>query len=325
MKKIFSAIRPTGNIHIGNYLGAINQWIELQKKEDCVFCIADWHAITTPYDEKNLQNIIFDLTATYLASGLDPEKCILFVQSKVKQHTELAWLLGTITPLGELQRMTQFKDKSQKHKEYINAGLLNYPVLMIADILLYDADIVPVGKDQIQHVEIARNIAQKFNNKYGETFKVPEALVSKEGAKIMSLQDPEKKMSKTGDSKGAINIFDSPDEIRKKIMSATTDSDSIVKYDEENKKGISNLLNIYSLFSDKDIKSIEKDFEGKGYGDFKEALSVLLIEKLKPIKERRDKITREDIERILNKGFLKAEERAEEKMKVVRKRMGLTL
>ena len=325
MKKIFSAIRPTGNIHIGNYLGAINQWIELQKKEDCVFCIADWHAITTPYDEKNLQNIIFDLTATYLASGLDPEKCILFVQSKVKQHTELAWLLGTITPLGELQRMTQFKDKSQKHKEYINAGLLNYPVLMIADILLYDADIVPVGKDQIQHVEIARNIAQKFNNKYGETFKVPEALVSKEGAKIMSLQDPEKKMSKTGDSKGAINIFDSPDEIRKKIMSATTDSDSIVKYDEENKKGISNLLNIYSLFSDKDIKSIEKDFEGKGYGDFKEALSNLLIEKLKPIKERRDKITREDIERILNKGFLKAEERAEEKMKVVRKRMGLTL
>ncbi|MFA5755045.1 MAG: tryptophan--tRNA ligase [Candidatus Paceibacterota bacterium] len=325
MKKIFSAIRPTGNIHIGNYLGAINQWIELQKKEDCVFCIADWHAITTPYDEKNLQNIIFDLTATYLASGLDPEKCILFVQSKVKQHTELAWLLGTITPLGELQRMTQFKDKSQKHKEYINAGLLNYPVLMIADILLYDADIVPVGKDQVQHVEIARNIAQKFNNKYGETFKVPEALVSKEGAKIMSLQDPEKKMSKTGDSKGAINIFDSPDEIRKKIMSATTDSDSIVKYDEENKKGISNLLNIYSLFSDKDIKSIEKDFEGKGYGDFKEALSVLLIEKLKPIKERRDKITREDIERILNKGFLKAEERAEEKMKVVRKRMGLTL
>jgi len=325
MKKIFSAIRPTGNIHIGNYLGAINQWIELQKKEDCVFCIADWHAITTPYDEKNLQDIIFDLTATYLASGLDPEKCILFVQSRVKQHTELAWLLGTITPLGELQRMTQFKDKSQKHKEYINAGLLNYPVLMIADILLYDADIVPVGKDQIQHVEIARNIAQKFNNKYGETFKVPEALVSKEGAKIMSLQDPEKKMSKTGDSKGAINIFDSPDEIRKKIMSATTDSDSIVKYDEENKKGISNLLNIYSLFSDKDIKSIEKDFEGKGYGDFKEALSVLLIEKLKPIKERRDKITREDIERILNKGFLKAEERAEEKMKVVRKRMGLTL
>ena len=325
MKKIFSAIRPTGNIHIGNYLGAINQWIELQKKEDCVFCIADWHAITTPYDEKNLQDIIFDLTATYLASGLDPEKCILFVQSRVKQHTELAWLLGTITPLGELQRMTQFKDKSQKHKEYINAGLLNYPVLMIADILLYDADIVPVGKDQVQHVEIARNIAQKFNNKYGETFKVPEALVSKEGAKIMSLQDPEKKMSKTGDSKGAINIFDSPDEIRKKIMSATTDSDSIVKYDEENKKGISNLLNIYSLFSDKDIKSIEKDFEGKGYGDFKEALSVLLIEKLKPIKERRDKITREDIERILNKGFLKAEERAEEKMKIVRKRMGLTL
>lgn len=325
MKKIFSAIRPTGNIHIGNYLGAINQWIELQKTEDCVFCIADWHAITTPYDEKNLQNIIFDLTATYLASGLDPEKCILFVQSKVKQHTELAWLLGTITPLGELQRMTQFKDKSQKHKEYINAGLLNYPVLMIADILLYDADIVPVGKDQVQHVEIARNIAQKFNKKYGETFKVPEALVSKEGAKIMSLQDPEKKMSKTDDSKGAINIFDSPDDIRKKIMSATTDSDSIVKYDEENKKGVSNLLNIYSLFSNKDIKSIEKDFEGKGYGDFKEALSNLLIEKLKPIKERRDKITREDIEKILNKGFLKAEERAEEKMKIVRKRMGLTL
>ncbi|MDD3386519.1 MAG: tryptophan--tRNA ligase [Candidatus Pacebacteria bacterium] len=325
MKKIFSGIRPTGNIHIGNYLGAINQWIELQKTEDCVFCIADWHAITTPYEEKNLRNIIFDLTATYLASGLDPEKCILFVQSKVKQHTELAWLLGTITPLGELQRMTQFKDKSQKHKEYINAGLLNYPILMAADILLYNTEIVPVGKDQVQHVEITRNIAQKFNNKYGETFKIPEPLISKEGAKIMSLQDPEKKMSKTDDSKGSINIFDTEDEIKKKIMGATTDSDSIVKYDEINKKGISNLLNIYSLFGNKDIKSIEEEFEGKGYGEFKTSLSNLLIEKLKPIKEKREKISNEDIEKILNEGFLKAEERAENMMKEVRKKMGLTL
>ena len=225
--------------------------------------------------------------------------------------------------MGELQRMTQFKDKSKKHKEYINAGLLNYPILMASDILLYDADIVPVGKDQTQHVELTRNIAQKFNKKYGKTFTLPESLISKKGAIIYSLQEIDKKMSKTGDPKGCIGIFDKPEEIKKKIMSAQTDSENEIRFDLTKKKGISNLLNIYSLFSKKTIKEIENDFVNKGYNDFKKSLAELLIDKLKTIQE--NKIPKEEIKKILNAGAKKAEARAEEKMKVVRKRMGLSL
>ncbi|HOF44695.1 MAG TPA: tryptophan--tRNA ligase [Candidatus Pacearchaeota archaeon] len=323
MKKVFSGIRPTGNIHIGNYLGAISQWIQLQEENDCIFSIVDWHAITTPYNESTLQDTILETASIYLACGIDPKKCILFIQSDVKQHTELTWLLGSITPLGELQRMTQFKDKSKKHKEYINAGLLNYPILMASDILLYDADIVPVGKDQTQHVELTRNIAQKFNKKYGKTFTLPESLISKKGAIIYSLQEIDKKMSKTGDPKGCIGIFDKPEEIKKKIMSAQTDSENEIRFDLTKKKGISNLLNIYSLFSKKTIKEIENDFVNKGYNDFKKSLAELLIDKLKTIQE--NKIPKEEIKKILNAGAKKAEARAEEKMKVVRKRMGLSL
>ena len=323
MKKVFSGIRPTGNIHIGNYLGAISQWIQLQEENDCIFSIVDWHAITTPYNESTLQDTILETASIYLACGIDPKKCILFIQSDVKQHTELTWLLGSITPLGELQRMTQFKDKSKKHKEYINAGLLNYPILMASDILLYDADIVPVGKDQTQHVELTRNIAQKFNKKYGKTFTLPESLISKKGAIIYSLQEVDKKMSKTGDPKGCIGIFDKPEEIKKKIMKAQTDSENEIRFDLTKKKGISNLLNIYSLFSKKTIKEIENDFVNKGYNDFKKSLAELLIDKLKTIQE--NKIPKEEIRKILNAGAKKAEARAEEKMKVVRKRMGLSL
>ena len=323
MKKVFSGIRPTGNIHIGNYLGAISQWIQLQEENDCIFSIVDWHAITTPYNESTLQDTILETASIYLACGIDPKKCILFIQSDVKQHTELTWLLGSITPLGELQRMTQFKDKSKKHKEYINAGLLNYPILMASDILLYDANIVPVGKDQTQHVELTRNIAQKFNNKYGKTFTLPESLISKKGAIIYSLQEIDKKMSKTGDPKGCIGIFDKPEEIKKKIMKAQTDSENEIRFDLTKKKGISNLLNIYSLFSKKTIKEIENDFVNKGYNDFKKSLAELLIDKLKTIQE--NKIPKEEIKKILNAGAKKAEARAEEKMKVVRKRMGLSL
>lgn len=323
MKKVFSGIRPTGDIHIGNYLGAINQWVQLQEENDCIFSIVDWHAITTPYNESTLQDTILEVASIYLACGVDPKKCILFTQSDVKQHTELTWLLGSITPLGELQRMTQFKDKSKKHKEYINAGLINYPILMASDILLYDAELVPVGKDQTQHVELTRNIAQKFNNKYGETFILPESLLSKEGATIYSLQEPDKKMSKTGDPKGCIGIFDKPEDIKKKIMSAQTDSENEIRFDLTKKKGISNLLNIYSLFSKKSIKDIEKEFESKGYGDFKKSLTELLIDKLKIIQENR--MEKEDIKKILEKGKKLAEARAEQKMKVVRKRMGLAL
>ena len=323
MKKVFSGIRPTGNIHIGNYLGAISQWIQLQEENDCIFSIVDWHAITTPYNESTLQDTILETASIYLACGIDPKKCILFIQSDVKQHAELTWLLGSITPLGELQRMTQFKDKSKKHKEYVNAGLLNYPILMASDILLYDADIVPVGKDQTQHVELTRNIAQKFNNKYGKTFTLPESLISKKGAIIYSLQEIDKKMSKTGDPKGCIGIFDKPEEIKKKIMKAQTDSENEIRFDLTKKKGISNLLNIYSLFSKKTIKEIENDFVNKGYNDFKKSLAELLIDKLKTIQE--NKIPKEEIKKILNAGAKKAEARAEEKMKVVRKRMGLSL
>ena len=323
--RVFSGIRPTGEIHIGNYLGAVKQWINLQDKEDCFFCIVDWHAITTPYDEKTLQKKMFDLTATYLAVGLNPDKCSLFIQSDVKEVAELAWLLGTITPFGELSRMTQFKDKSKKHPEYINAGLFNYPVLMAADILLYDTDVVPIGKDQTQHVELTRNIAEKFNKKYGEVFKLPKAMVPEQGATIMSLQFPEKKMSKTDDVKGCIGLFDEPKERKEKIMSATTDSGKEIKYDIKNKKGVSNLMTIYSLFSDLSLKEIEKEFKGKGYGDFKKSLAELLIEKLEPIRQKRKELENnpEDVYKALEKGAKKAREVATKKMSEVRKKMGL--
>ena len=323
--RVFSGIRPTGEIHIGNYLGAVKQWIDLQDKEDCLFCIVDWHAITTPYDEKTLQKKMFDLTATYLAVGLNPDKCSLFIQSEIKELPELAWLLGTITPFGELSRMTQFKDKSKKHPEYINAGLFNYPILMAADILLYDTDVVPIGKDQTQHVELTRNIAEKFNKKYGKVFKLPKALVPEKGATIMSLQFPEKKMSKTDDVKGCIGLFDEPKDIKEKIMSATTDSGKEVKYDTKNKKGVSNLMTIYSLFSGTNFKEIEKKFEGKGYGDFKKSLSDLLIEKLEPIRQKRKELEKnpEYVDEVLKKGAKTARKIAEKKMEEVRKNMGL--
>lgn len=325
MKRVFSGIRPTGDIHIGNYLGAIKQWVELQNKEDCIFCIVDWHAITTPYDEKELQDKIFDLACTYLAVGINPDKCIFFVQSQVKEHAELAWLLGTITPFGELSRMTQFKDKSKKHPEYVNAGLFNYPVLMAADILLYDTDIVPIGKDQTQHVEITRNIAERFNKKYGKTFKLPQALVPEQGAIIMSLENPEKKMSKTDDAKGCISLFEEPKDIMSKIMAATTDSEKEIKYDTVKKKGISNLLTIYSLFSGKTIKQIEKEFKGRGYGEFKKSLAELLIEKLEPIREKRKELKKNHkyVNGVLEKGAKRARNIAENKMEEVRKKVGL--
>ncbi|MDD3292755.1 MAG: tryptophan--tRNA ligase [Candidatus Pacebacteria bacterium] len=323
--KIFSGIRPTGDIHLGNYLGAIKQWIELQEKEDCLFCVVDWHAITTPYDEKTLQDKIFDLSCSYLAAGLDPKKCSLFIQSQVKEHSELAWLLGTIIPLGELKRMTQFKDKSQKHSEYINAGLLNYPILMAADILLYKTEAVPIGKDQVQHLELTRNVAEKFNKKYGKTFIIPKPMLPKQGAVIMSLTDPNKKMSKSDDGKGCIGLFENPKEIEKKIMSATTDSDNEIRYDLEKKSGISNLLTIYSLFSNQTIKQIEKEFKGKGYGDFKKSLSQLLIKKLEPLRiKKQDLMKNPDlVYSILDKGAKEARKKAEQTMIEIRNKMGL--
>ena len=323
--RVFSGIRPTGELHIGNYLGAIRQWLSLQEKNECVFCIVDLHGITTPYDSKELQKNILDVAITYLAAGLNPEKCIFFIQSQIKEHSELAWLLGTITPLGELQRMTQFKEKIKKHREYINAGLLNYPVLMAADILLYQTDIVPVGKDQEQHVELARTIARKFNQNFGHAFEEPRVLLPKIGAKIMSLQNPKKKMSKTDDPRGCIGLFDTPEEIQKKIISAVTDVGKTTIYDPQKKPGISNLLTIYSLFSGKSIKELEKKFKGKGYAEFKKSLVTLLTHSLEPFRRKRKEFLQREVyvKEILDQGRKRAEIIAQSTMADVRKKMGL--
>jgi tryptophanyl-tRNA synthetase len=269
-KTIFSGVQPSGNLHIGNYLGAIAQWVDLQNsgKYKNIFCVVDEHAITVPQNPEILRKKIMEITLIYLAAGIDPAKSVVFIQSHIPEHAELAWILNTLTPFGELQRMTQFKDKSKE--KGVLAGLLNYPTLMAADILLYDAEIVPVGEDQVQHIEFARMIAKKFNSQYGETFKIPEPIIVKSAKRIMGLDDPSKKMSKSAKSeKNYIAILDSPELIRKKIASAVTDSGNEIKFDEKEKPAISNLLNIYSLFSGKPVEEIEKNFKGKNYDDFK--------------------------------------------------------
>ena len=323
--RILSGIRPSGELHIGNYLGAIKQWVELQEKNECIFCIVDLHAITTPYKSEELQKTIIDLAIAYLAAGLNPEKCIFFVQSQVREHSELAWLLGTITPLGDLQRMTQFKEKAKRHPEYVNAGLLNYPLLMAADILLYQIDIVPVGKDQKQHVELTREIARRFNKRFGKVFKEPKVLLPKIGEKIMSLQNPGKKMSKTEDPRGCIELFDEPKVIRKKIMAAVTDPGKVIKYDPQKKPGISNLLTIYSLFSGKSIKELEKKFKSSGYEKFKKSLAELLINSLEPLSKKRKELFQREIyvKEILEQGRKKAQLLAQSTIAEVKKKMGL--
>jgi len=321
---VFSGIRPSGDLHIGNYFGAMRQWIELQNRYNCLFCIVDLHAITTPYEPKDLQKNILETAIAYLAAGLDPDKCILFVQSDVKEHCELAWLLGTITPLGDLKRMTQFKEKSKKYPQYLNAGLLNYPVLMAADILLYQTTLVPVGKDQVQHIELTREIARRFNKTFGNTFKEPKALLS-QGQKIMSLDEPRKKMSKTGNPKGYVGLFEEPQKIRKKIMSAVTDSGKTIKYDPKRKPGVSNLLTIYSLVSGKDIKTLEKELKGKGYRQLKKNLASLLIDFLSPFrKKHKEFLTRQVyVREILKRGAYRARLQAQSTIKRVKTKMGL--
>ncbi|OGZ63794.1 MAG: tryptophan--tRNA ligase [Candidatus Staskawiczbacteria bacterium RIFCSPLOWO2_01_FULL_40_39] len=323
--RIFSGIRPTGSLHLGNYLGAIKQWIDLQETHECVFCIVDLHAITTPYDKKELQKNIFETLIVYLAAGINPEKSVIFVQSHIKEHPELAWLLGTITPLGELQRMTQFKEKSKTNKAYINAGLLSYPVLMAADILLYRAEAVPVGKDQGQHVELTRSIAKKFNQKFGQTFKEPESLIPKEGAKIMSLTDPKKKMSKSDDPKSCIFLFDSPEDIQRKIMSAQTDSGKDVIYNVTKKPGISNLFTIYSLLANKTTQDLEKEFKGKNYGEFKKSLAKIVIDYLEPFRRKQKELSLREVylQEILKQSQSRALTIAQETMREVKEKMGL--
>lgn len=284
-KRIFSGIQPTGVFTLGNYIGAIKNWNTLQKDYDCLFSVVDMHAITVRQDPGRLRQQILNSYALLLACGIDPEKSILFIQSHVARHAELSWVLSCFTQFGELSRMTQFKDKSARHADNINAGLFTYPVLMAADILLYQTDMVPVGADQKQHLELARDIAARFNSVCGDTFKIPEPYIPKTGARIMSLADPTKKMSKSDENpNGFVAILDEPDVIMRKFKRAVTDSDSVVRY-AEGKDGINNLMSIYSSVSGKTFEEIEREFDGKGYGDFKSAVGEAVSDALRPIRE----------------------------------------
>lgn len=322
--RILSGIQPTGSIHIGAYLGAIKQWKELQTTGECIFFVADLHALTAPQDPKTFSQKTLETAVELLAAGLDPEKCVIFAQSQVKEHTELAWFLNTITPIGELERMIQYKEKSKQSKESPNVGLLDYPVLQAADILLYQVDSVPVGKDQVQHLELTKTIARKFNQKYGKTFKVPEALTLDIGAKIMALNDPKKKMSKS-QPETCLFLFDEPEVIKKKIMTAVTDTCKTIKYDLAKKPGISNLLVIYSSFSGLSIKELEKKFKGKGYAEFKKKLSELLAEKLEPFCRKKKELTQREVyvKEILEQGRKRAQILAQSTMQDVRQKLGL--
>ena len=290
MKRVFSGVQPTGNIHIGNYLGALKQFVELQDHNECVYCIVDLHSITLPQEPKVLRHHILDVAALYMAVGLDPRKSILFVQSQVPGHAELAWILTCNTYTGELSRMTQFKDKSRGN-ESAPTGLFTYPVLMAADILLYDTDIVPVGNDQKQHIELCRDIALRINNKYPKTFVVPDGRFLKEGARIMALDDPTAKMSKSAENvHSRISLLDDDAKIKKSIMRATTDSEGEIRFDMEAKPGISNLMNIYASFTGMPVKDIEAKYAGCGYGDFKKDLVQATVEALSPIRARYQEI-----------------------------------
>ncbi len=323
--KIFSGIQPSNQLHIGNYLGAVKQWVELQEKNECIYCIVDLHSLTIPYDSKTLQQRIMETAVALVATGIDPEKSIIFVQSQVKEHTELYWLLNTICPMGELERMTQYKDKSKKFADNINAGLLGYPVLQCADVLLYKGEAVPIGKDQEQHVELMRTLSRKFNQKFGQTFKEPEAIILKEGAKIMSLVDPKKKMSKSDEAKSCLFLFDSPEDITKKIMSATTDSGKEVTYNITKKPGVSNLLMIYSLLTGKTTQALEKEFTGRNYGEFKKSLAEVVVKYLEPFRRKQKELSTREvyIEEILKQGQRRAQTIAQETIREVREKMGL--
>ena len=326
MKRVFSGVQPTGNIHLGNYLGALKQFVELQDDHECLYCIVDEHAITVPQDPKALREHILDVAALYLAVGVDPKKSIVFVQSDVSGHAELGWILCCNSSTGELSRMTQFKDKS-KNKESAPTGLFTYPVLMAADILLYDTDVVPVGNDQKQHIELCRDLAIRINNKYKQTFIVPEGRFMKAGARVMALDDPTKKMSKSAENvHSRISLLDEPSKIKKSIMKATTDSEGIVKFDIENKPGISNLLSIYSALSGKSIEELEAMYEGKGYGDFKKDLVEVTVEALAPIKARYEEIRHsEELIEILKDGAARADAIAKNTMARVKDNFGLGL
>ena len=325
-KRILSGIQSTGNLTLGNYLGAIHNWIDLQEKYDCNYMIANLHTLTVRTNPDELRKNILNLIAIYIAAGLDPEKNNIFIQSQISAHSELAWILNCYTYMGELSRMTQFKDKSEKHADNINAGLFTYPVLMAADILLYQADLVPVGEDQRQHLEITRDIAERFNKLYGETFVMPEGYVRKSSARIMGLQDPNQKMSKSATNlNDVIFLEDEPDVILKKFKKAVTDSENEVRFNPETKPGVSNLMQIYSSITSKTMQEIEKEFEGHGYGDFKTKVAEAVIEKLEPIQKKYKEILDNPkyLEEIYTKGAESARKLASETLNMVKQKIGI--
>ena len=324
-KRVFSGIQPTGDIHIGNYLGAIQHWVASQDELDSIFCVVDLHAITVPQDPETLKLKTRETAGLLLAAGIDPKMSALFVQSHISAHAELAWILNCFIPIGWMKRMTQFKEKSGKQKEQVSVGLFDYPALMAADILLYDTDLVPVGEDQKQHVELARDTAQRFNSIYGETFKLPEPLIAGTGARIMGLEDPTKKMSKSEDGQGhIIYLLDPPDDIRNKIMRATTDSLREIRFDE-NRPGINNLLVIYELFTRLGRPEIEARFEGRGYADFKKELAEVVVGGLRPLQSRYRELTADPthIDSLLAEGADRIRPVAEKTLATVKDRIGL--
>lgn len=324
-KVIFSGMQPSGTITLGNYLGALKNWTSLQDEYNCLYCIVDMHAITVRQEPAVLRKNARDLMMLYIAAGLDPEKNTIYMQSHVSAHAELAWILNCFTYMGELNRMTQFKDKAQKHSDNINAGLFTYPSLMAADILLYQTDLVPVGVDQKQHLELTRDLAMRFNNQYGDTFKVPEAYIPKVGAKIMSLQDPTKKMSKSDtDVNASITILDDTDTIIRKFKRAVTDSDTVVRFDVENKPGVSNLMTIYGCVTGKTMEEIESEFAGKGYGDFKLAVGEAVAEELKPLQARFKELSSDKayIDSLIKKNAETANYLATKTLRKVQKKVG---
>ena len=322
-KRIFSGIQPSGELTLGSYMGAIKNWVALQEEYECLYCIVDMHAITVRQNPADLRRRAVSQLAQYIACGLDPKKSILFIQSHVPQHAELSWILGCYTQFGELSRMTQFKQKSQQHADNITAGLFTYPVLMAADILLYQSNLVPVGEDQRQHVELCRNIAQRFNGVYGETFILPEAFIPKMGARIMCLSNPENKMSKSVPD-GCVYMMDSPEEIARKFKRAVTDSETLVKYDKENKPGVSNLLTIYCTATGKTMAQAEEDFAGQGYGVFKPAVADAVVELLRPIREEAQRLMDDKayLEGIYREGAEKAQYLARKTLSKVQRKVG---
>lgn len=325
MKRIFSGVQPSGNLHLGNYLGAIKNWVKLQDEYDSIFCVVDLHAITVPQDPEELRKKTIEVAKIYLAVGIDPKKSSIFIQSHVPEHTELTWILNTITKVAELEKMTQFKDKTQKNIEGTAVGLFDYPVLMAADILLYDTNLVPVGEDQLQHIEITRTLANRFNKKFGETFVIPEPFITKESARIMGLDDPSKKMSKSAASEyNYITLTDNAETVRRKIKKAVTDSGTEIVY-SDSRPALQNMINIYSLLADITPKEIEEKYKGKGYSDFKADLVDVINNFLAPFQARMNELTDEKVLEILKAGADKVRPLAKAKLEEAKKKVGFIL